>query len=55
MELEILDVIFDVSNEIEDIVSDPDKMFNGLYVALLKIFIMYHEFMYYVVKISHMW
>jgi hypothetical protein len=26
--LEILDAIFDVSNEIEDIVSDPDDIFN---------------------------
>jgi hypothetical protein len=34
MELEILDVIFDVSNEVEDIVSDSDKMFNGLYVVI---------------------
>jgi hypothetical protein len=28
--LEILDVIFDVSNKVEDIVSDPDEMFNDL-------------------------
>jgi hypothetical protein len=28
--LEILDAIFDVSNEIEDIASDPDDMFNDL-------------------------
>jgi hypothetical protein len=28
--LEILDVIFDVSNEIEDIMSDPDDIFNDL-------------------------
>jgi hypothetical protein len=30
MDLEILDAIFDVSNELEDIVSDPDEMFNDL-------------------------
>jgi hypothetical protein len=30
MDLEILDVIFGVSNEVEDIVSDPDEMFNDL-------------------------
>ncbi len=28
--LEILDAIFDVSNEIEDITSDPDDIFNDL-------------------------
>jgi hypothetical protein len=28
--LEILDAIFDVSNEVEDIVSDSDDMFNDL-------------------------
>jgi hypothetical protein len=28
--LEILDAIFDVSNEIEDIASDPDDIFNDL-------------------------
>ncbi len=28
--LKILDTIFDVSNEIEDIVSDPDDIFNDL-------------------------
>jgi hypothetical protein len=28
--LEILDTIFDVSNEIEDIVNDPDDIFNNL-------------------------
>jgi hypothetical protein len=28
--LEILDAIFDVLNEVEDIVSDPDDMFNNL-------------------------
>jgi hypothetical protein len=26
--LKILDAIFDVSNEVEDIASDPDDMFN---------------------------
>jgi hypothetical protein len=30
MDLEILDAIFDVSNEVEDIVSNPDQMFNDL-------------------------
>jgi hypothetical protein len=30
MGLEILDAIFDVSNEVEDIASDPDEMFNDL-------------------------
>jgi hypothetical protein len=30
MDLEILDAIFDVSNEVEDIVSNPDQMFNEL-------------------------
>jgi hypothetical protein len=30
MGLEILDAIFDVSNEVEDITSDPDEMFNDL-------------------------
>ena len=30
MDLEILDAIFDVSNEIEDIASDPDEMFDDL-------------------------
>jgi hypothetical protein len=28
--LEILDAIFDVSNEVEDIMSHPDDMFNDL-------------------------
>jgi hypothetical protein len=28
--LEILDAVFEVSNKIEDIVSDPDDMFNDL-------------------------
>jgi hypothetical protein len=28
--LEILDAIFDVSNEVEDIASDPNDMFNDL-------------------------
>jgi hypothetical protein len=30
MDMEILDVIFDVSSEVEDIASDPDEMFNDL-------------------------
>jgi hypothetical protein len=28
--LEILDAIFDVSNKVEDIASDPDNMFNDI-------------------------
>jgi hypothetical protein len=28
MDLEILDALFDVLYEVEDIVSDPDEMFN---------------------------
>jgi hypothetical protein len=28
--LEILDAVFEVSNEVEDIASDPDDMFNDL-------------------------
>jgi hypothetical protein len=28
--LEILDAVFDVSNEVEDIARDPDNMFNDL-------------------------
>jgi hypothetical protein len=28
--LKILDVVFEVSNKVEDIVSDPDDMFNDL-------------------------
>jgi hypothetical protein len=28
--LKILDAIFDVSNEVEDIVSNPDDMFNDI-------------------------
>jgi hypothetical protein len=28
--LEILDAVFDVSNEVENIVRDPDDMFNDL-------------------------
>jgi hypothetical protein len=28
--LENLDVVFEVSNEVEDIVNDPDDMFNDL-------------------------
>jgi hypothetical protein len=28
--LEILDVVFEASNEVEDIASDPDDMFNDL-------------------------
>jgi hypothetical protein len=28
--LEILDVVFEVSNKVEDIASDPDDMFNDL-------------------------
>jgi hypothetical protein len=28
--LEILDTVFEVSNEVEDIANDPDDMFNDL-------------------------
>jgi hypothetical protein len=30
MDLEILDAIFHISNEVEDIASDPDEIFNDL-------------------------
>jgi hypothetical protein len=30
----ILDVVFYVSNKVEDIVSDPDDMFNDLYLVI---------------------
>jgi hypothetical protein len=32
--LEILDVVFEISNEVEDIMSDLDDMFNDLYVVI---------------------
>jgi hypothetical protein len=32
--LDILDAIFDASNEIEDITSDPDDIFNDLYLVI---------------------
>jgi hypothetical protein len=32
--LEILDVVFEISNEVEDIASDLDDMFNDLYVVI---------------------
>jgi hypothetical protein len=37
--LDILDVIFEISHEVEDIASYPDDMFNDLYLI---IFILYH-------------
>jgi hypothetical protein len=37
--LDILDVIFEISHEVEDIASYPDDMFNDLYLI---IFILHH-------------